>query len=391
MNTSHNKRLYTSRKHAIFQRVSLRALKDKTSSTSLISSRSDCRRLSAAVTLRMAARMLLTCLLLACTSVAAIDVMRYASVQYSTLYYEFVDSQGTFYPSYGDPLTVDWKSTTATSGWTSGFFPGVLWNIVQYNASRVAVQRAIDVTTPTAPFANITSTHDVGFVIMSGFGNAYRLMKLQEYLDVIVAGARSLATRYSPVVRCTRSWNSAQGFLVIIDNMMNLELLFEASNQTKDQTLYNIAWQHANRTMHEHFREDNSTYHIVEYNETDGSVIRKYTGQGRVRMALTKMSSGTCLSPRRLRRLVDVGTRAILVCAWIYYRLPLHQVPTISRQGDRCGELRPCPSAKQYRPDSILGLRCTAELHSAVPTSRYVCSSYLRQCAGRTVWIRANA
>ncbi|CAF0848678.1 unnamed protein product [Adineta steineri] len=206
--------------------------------------------------------------------------MRYASVQYSILYNEFVDSQGTFYPSYGNPLDQDWKSTTATSGWTQGFFPGVLWNIVEHNATRQLLQHAVDVTMPTAPFANVTGTHDVGFVIMSGFGNAYRLLKRQEYLDVIITAARSLATRYSPIVRCTRSWNSAQGFLVIIDNMMNLELLFEASNQTKDQSLYNIAWQHANRTMYEHFRDDNSTYHVVEYNETDGSVIRKYTAQG---------------------------------------------------------------------------------------------------------------
>jgi len=101
-------------------------------------------------------------------------------------------------------------------------------------------------------------------------------------LDVIVTGAYSLATRYSPIVRCTRSWNSKEGFLVIIDNMITIEILFEAANQTNNQTLYNIGWQHANRTMYEHFRENNSTYHVVEYNETDGSVIRKYTVQGNI-------------------------------------------------------------------------------------------------------------
>ncbi|CAF2138073.1 unnamed protein product [Rotaria magnacalcarata] len=228
----------------------------------------------------MTALLYFTSLLLVCYGVSSIDVMRYASVQYSILYYEFVDSSRTFYPSYGYPLDDEWKSTTATNGWTQGFFPGVLWNIVAYNATRESLKRAIDVTTPTAAFANNTGTHDIGFVIMSGFGNAYRLLKLSEYLDVIVTAAHSLATRYSPIVRCLRSWNSPTGYLVIIDNMMNLELLFEASNQTKDQTLYNIAWQHANRTMYEHFRSDNSSYHVVEYNETDGSVVRKYTTQG---------------------------------------------------------------------------------------------------------------
>jgi hypothetical protein len=207
--------------------------------------------------------------------------MRYASVQYSILYQEFLDSSGKFYPADGNPLEAEWKATGPTSGWTSGFFPGVLWNLVEYNITRESLKRALDVTTPTAPFANNKDTHDVGFVIMSGFGNAYRLLKRPEYLEVVVTGAHSLATRYSPIVRCTRSWNSAEGFLVIIDNMLNLEILFEAANQTNNQTLYDIAWQHANRTMFEHFRENNSTYHIVEYNETDGSVVRKHTGQGK--------------------------------------------------------------------------------------------------------------
>jgi len=63
--------------------------------------------------------------------------------------------------------------------------------------------------------------------------------------------------------------------------MMNLEILFEAANQTNNQNLYNIAWQHDNRTMYEHFRENNSSYHVVEYNETDGSVMNKHTRQGK--------------------------------------------------------------------------------------------------------------
>jgi unsaturated chondroitin disaccharide hydrolase len=235
----------------------------------------------------MAVLLFLTTLLLVCSSVTTIDIMRYASVQYSILYNEFVDKAGKFYPSDGNPLEREWHATTATSGWTQGFFPGVLWNLVEYNATREELKHALDVTLPTAAFAKNTGTHDVGFVIMSGFGNAYRLLKEQEYLDVVVTGAHSLATRYSPIVRCTRSWNSAEGFLVIIDNMITIEILFEAANQTKNETLYNIAWQHANRTMYEHFRSDNSTYHVVEYNETDGSVIRKYTRQGKKKYLFT--------------------------------------------------------------------------------------------------------
>ena len=218
--------------------------------------------------------------LLVCNSITAIDVMSYASNQYSIVYSQYINLSRNYYPVSGSPLEEKWDATTATTGWTSGFFPGVLWNLFESSGSLKAMQMAIDVTEPTASFANNTNTHDVGFVIMSGFGNGYRLLKLVDYLNVIITAANSLSTRYSPVVRCTRSWDSKEGFLVIIDNMMNLELFFDTSYQTNNQTWHNIAWQHANRTMYEHFREDNSTYHVVEYNETDGSVIRKYTAQG---------------------------------------------------------------------------------------------------------------
>jgi len=213
--------------------------------------------------------------------VNAFDVMRYAEVQYTKLYQEFLDSSKTFYPAYGYPLTTDWERAVGPSyGWTQGFFPGVLWNLVEYNASQTSLKRAMDVTGPTAYFANVTNTQDVGFVIMPGFGNGYRLFKRSDYRDIIITGAHSLATRYSPIVRCTRSWDTPSGFLVVMDNMMNLEILFVAANLTNNQTLYNMGWQHANRTMYEHFRENNGSYHVVIYNETDGSVIEKRTAQG---------------------------------------------------------------------------------------------------------------
>ncbi|UJR18757.1 hypothetical protein I4U23_005663 [Adineta vaga] len=206
--------------------------------------------------------------------------MQYASIQYSILYNKFIDSEKDFYPYYGYPLENNWTSTSAITGWTSGFFPGIYWNIFEYNSTRETLKHAIDVTKPTSLFANSTSPYNAGFILMSGFGNAYRLLKLKEYLNIIIIGAYSLSKQYSSIVRCLRSVDSQQGYLVYIDNMMNLELLFEVSNQTKDQYLYNIAWQHANRTMYEQFRDNNSTYHVIEYNQINGNVIKKYTVQG---------------------------------------------------------------------------------------------------------------
>jgi hypothetical protein len=229
----------------------------------------------------MNALLLLTTMLMVSAGVTGFNVMGYANVQYTILYYEYRDRSFQTYPEMGHPLQSEWISSPLLHSFTNGFFSGIFWNLLEINATQNILKMATDLTLPLAPVANVTTTHDVGFVIMSSFGHAYQLFKKPEYLQIVITAAATLSNRYSPIVRCTRSWDSKEGFLVIIDNMMNLELLFEASNRTNNQTYYDMAWQHTNRTMYEHFRPDNSTYHVVEYNETDGSVIRKYTAQGR--------------------------------------------------------------------------------------------------------------
>ncbi|KAG8746109.1 hypothetical protein FRC12_014363, partial [Ceratobasidium sp. 428] len=93
--------------------------------------------------------------------------------------------------------------------------------------------------------------------------------------------AKLLAARYSNVVGCTRSWNSAAPeFLVIMDNMMNLELLFKAAEITGNRTLIDIAIKHSDTTIKNHIRPDGSSYHVVDYNENTGAVIKRYTAQG---------------------------------------------------------------------------------------------------------------
>lgn len=75
---------------------------------------------------------------------------------------------------------------------------------------------------------DMTTTHDLGFMLYCSFGNGYRLAKNPHYLEVMTVGAESLATRYDERVKAIKSWNSNEKwqFPVIIDNMMNLEFLF---------------------------------------------------------------------------------------------------------------------------------------------------------------------
>jgi hypothetical protein len=127
-----------------------------------------------------------------------------------------------------------------------------------------------------------TGTHDLGFMMYCSFGNLQRLQPADSTKDVLVKSAASLSTRFNPAVGCIKSWNSPDSseFLVIIDNMMNLELLFYATKVTGDSSFYKIAVTHANTTMQHHFRNDNSSYHVVNYNKHTGEVIQRRTAQG---------------------------------------------------------------------------------------------------------------
>jgi uncharacterized protein YyaL (SSP411 family) len=118
-------------------------------------------------------------------------------------------------------------------------------------------------------------------MMFCSFGNAERFASKPEYKDILLTSARSLSTRFNPRVGCIKSWDSKPGdFLVIIDNMMNLELLFWATRVSGDSSFYKIAVTHANTTMKNHFRPDYSSYHVVNYDPGTGTVKQKRTAQG---------------------------------------------------------------------------------------------------------------
>jgi unsaturated chondroitin disaccharide hydrolase len=167
--------------------------------------------------------------------------------------------------------------------WTSGFFPGILWYLYEYFEDPTWLKAAQDFTMNLKSQKFNTSTHDLGFILYCSFGNGYRLTKDSLYREILLQGAKSLSSRYNPNIGCTRSWDHHDhiwDFPVIIDNMMNLELLFFATRETGDSTYYNIAVNHANKTLQHHFRDDYSSYHVVDYDSLTGEVIKKNTHQG---------------------------------------------------------------------------------------------------------------
>lgn len=167
--------------------------------------------------------------------------------------------------------------------WTSGFFPGVLWYLYDYTKDQKWLLEAKTFTAKLEKEQYNTGTHDLGFMIYCSFGNGYRLTQNEAYKAVIVQAAKSLSTRFNPNTGVIRSWDHNRDkweYPVIIDNMMNLELLFEATRFTGDSSFYKIAVTHADNTLKNHFRTDYSSFHVVDYSVKDGSVRSKVTHQG---------------------------------------------------------------------------------------------------------------
>lgn len=182
------------------------------------------------------------------------------------------------------PRTIGKRGAFITSNagaWTSGFFPGVLWYLYEANGDVSLKMYAEDYTRRLEKQQFTTSNHDVGFILYCSYGNGWRLTGNEEYKQVMLQGAQSLSTRFNPVTGCIKSWNrKTWQYPVIIDNMMNLELLFWATQATGDSTFYDIAVKHADTTLKNHFRADNSLYHGLNYNPETGEIKHYQGGQG---------------------------------------------------------------------------------------------------------------
>ena len=165
--------------------------------------------------------------------------------------------------------------------WTSGFFPGSLWYAYEMTGDEELKNRAIEYTNLLNPIRELKGTHDIGFMMNCSYGNALRLAPNDTIKAVLIETADNLCSRFNPEIGCIRSWDFGEwNFPVIIDNMMNLDLLFNVSKLTGDNKYKDIAVKHAQTTMKNHFRPDYTSYHVVSYNN-DVRVEVKQTHQGK--------------------------------------------------------------------------------------------------------------
>lgn len=169
--------------------------------------------------------------------------------------------------------------------WCSGFWPGILWMDYGITKDDNIRKQAEGYTESLSEIVSKPAfDHDLGFLIMCSYGKGYEQTQNPEYKRVIIDAANSLATLFNPTVGTILSWprnvELFGGHNTIMDNMINLELLFWAAQNGGDRRLADIATKHAETTMKKHFREDGSCYHVAVYDSTTGEFIKGVTHQG---------------------------------------------------------------------------------------------------------------
>lgn len=184
-----------------------------------------------------------------------------------------------------DSFVKEWKCTSIYD-WTSGFWPGILWYAYEYTKDKRLLNEAERFSSMLYPILDRKVTHhDLGFMMYCSLGNGYRLTGNKEYKKMLLRTADSLTVLYNPLVGTINSWpymckRNGWPHNTIIDNMLNLELLFWASKNSGEKKYYEIAEKHAEVTMNNQFRKDYSTCHVVVYDTISGKRIKQVTHQG---------------------------------------------------------------------------------------------------------------
>ena len=180
-----------------------------------------------------------------------------------------------------------WNCRKATKEeWCAGFWPGVLWYDYEYTKDKQVLEEAEIFTHSLKFLSHIPAyDHDLGFLVFCSYGNGYRLTKNPAYKQVILDTADTLATLFNPIVGTILSWPREVEprnwpHNTIMDNMINLEMLFWAAKNGGNPYLYDIAVSHADKTMKSQFRPDYTSYHVAVYDTITGNLIKGVTHQG---------------------------------------------------------------------------------------------------------------
>ena len=170
--------------------------------------------------------------------------------------------------------------------WTNGFWGGMMWQL--YHATNLPLYKEIAIENEEKLDRNLMMAngldHDNGFKWLPTSVAHYRLTQNKDSKNRALLAANDLAGRFNLAGRFIRAWNDPgdgdKAGWAIIDCMMNLPLLYWASDEINDPRFTQIANAHADTVMKYFVREDGSVNHIVEFNPSTGAFVQNHGGQG---------------------------------------------------------------------------------------------------------------
>ena len=167
--------------------------------------------------------------------------------------------------------------------WTNGFWGGLMWLMYKETGNeefRKTAERSEELLDEA--LSDYTCLHhDVGFMWHLTSGASYRITQNEKSKTRNLYAAATLFSRYNIDGEYIRAWNSEKAKnWSIIDCLMNIPLLYWASDTIGDDRFARVAMKHADMSTWQHIREDGSVNHIVEHNPDKCEMITSHTGQG---------------------------------------------------------------------------------------------------------------
>ncbi len=263
-------------------------------------------------------------------------------------------------PKFPRTLGADGKvKTVKAEDWTSGFFPGTLWMLHEYDPTGGWKDIAWDYTRRLEVIRHFKGNHDGGFMLGCSYGNALRLDPSDESRAVLRDAAAALATRYIPKLGMIRSWDhKPYQCPVIIDNMMNLELLSWAAKNGGDAKLREIALSHSDLTLKNHFRDDGSAYHVVDYDPETSRLRAIHATQGAdVRTAWARGQAWALYGFTMMHR--ETGKAEYLACAEKVAAFIMNH-PDLPKDGVPMWDFGCKPDSKEPRDASAAAIMASA-------------------------------
>lgn len=192
-----------------------------------------------------------------------------------------IGSQIPYIPSISGLYETD-MSKENLAWWTNGFYAGIMWELYlctkndKYKKIANEVEEKFDVL-----FGDevMTLDHDIGFLWLHTSVANYRITGNEQSKIRAIHAANMLAARFNANGSYLVAWNNDDRHM-IIDSLMNIPLLFWATEETGDQRFKSIAEKHLNTAEQYILREDGSCNHICVFDSTSGEFIESIGGQG---------------------------------------------------------------------------------------------------------------